>query len=154
MKDVERRNFHSTMNASYSPIPFQNFAMYSATRSVPLMLAHLPLPNCLSNNLPALHPLLPIRSNACPLASNPVRLIKPAGATSAKLCTRDVRVAAYPTASAPPNEYPTTCADAQDKWSSKSSISPWNRPETCGTSGVSLSPWPQWSKSTMCALGK
>ncbi|KAH5222811.1 hypothetical protein HBH77_026090 [Parastagonospora nodorum] len=60
MKDVERRNFHSTMNASYSPIPFQNFAMYSATRSMPLMLTHLPLPNCLSNNLPPLHPLLPI----------------------------------------------------------------------------------------------
>ncbi|KAH5163905.1 hypothetical protein HBH69_009830 [Parastagonospora nodorum] len=27
---------------------------------MPLMLTHLPLPNCLSNNLPPLHPLLPI----------------------------------------------------------------------------------------------
>ncbi|KAH4011527.1 hypothetical protein HBI56_034730 [Parastagonospora nodorum] len=129
MKDVERRNFHTTT----SPL----FTLSS------------------QSSLAALSSLSPsTASNACPLASNPVRLIKPAGATSAKLCTRDVRVAAYPTASAPPNEYPTTCADAQDKWSSKSSISPWNRPETCGTSGVSLSPWPQWSKRTMCALGK
>ncbi|KAH5112812.1 hypothetical protein HBI46_197660 [Parastagonospora nodorum] len=130
------------MNASYSPIPFQNFAMYSATRSMPLMLTHLPLPNCLSNNLPPLHPLLPILPRRT-LISLPLHrqqrlppCIKPR--TPDQPRRRNERETLHP----------------RHKWSSKSSISPWNRPETCGTSGVSLSPWPQWSKRTMCALGK